>query len=449
MIIGKRRDVHEKIKGLAIGTVALLTMTVPMFGTAVAQEEVLQGKFATELNTTNFDMSFVDPTLGRYFLADRSNNAIQVVQTGSIPQVPPFDILSPLGTGAFVGVANGGNSSGPNGVITANDHTEVWAGDGPSIDFNTGLTTSHVVVIDIASNTPTHKIDTGGVMRAAKLCEDPKQNLVLVANDDPQDRFLSFISTNGYKVVGKIQLNGSDPNGDFVRATNATNAIGQCQWDSFTNNFYVAVPEVGGPGDNSFEGAVLVIDPKHMKVTQVFAVDHSICAGPQGLAIGPSPQILLGCTGVGPAPYSFPQGSVVINAITGITIVEVPLVNGVDEVWYNPGDNSYYLAANNNTNPLGQLAPIIGVVDAVSDEPPTQAPNLDQTFATAFPGVSAMTVNNSAHSIAVDPSLNIVYVMSSHVSGGPFGLCAFSCLDFLQPVGMDDPGVGTGKTSKK
>ncbi|MGB6284440.1 MAG: hypothetical protein WBG18_08490, partial [Xanthobacteraceae bacterium] len=30
MIIGKRRDVHEKIKGLTIGTVALLTMTVPM-----------------------------------------------------------------------------------------------------------------------------------------------------------------------------------------------------------------------------------------------------------------------------------------------------------------------------------------------------------------------------------------------------------------------------------
>jgi hypothetical protein len=30
MIIGKRRDVHEKIKGLAIGTVALLAMTVPM-----------------------------------------------------------------------------------------------------------------------------------------------------------------------------------------------------------------------------------------------------------------------------------------------------------------------------------------------------------------------------------------------------------------------------------
>jgi hypothetical protein len=446
MIIGKRRDIRRKIKELAIGTVALLTMTVPMFGTAAAQEEVLQGKFATGLDTTNFDMSFVDPTLGRYFLADRSNNAIQVVQTGSIPQSPPFDVLTPLGRGAFVGVASGGNSAGPNGVISANKSTEVWAGDGPSIDFNTGQSTSHVVVINIASNTVTHKIDTGGVMRAAKLCEDPKQHLVLVANDDPQDRFLTFISTNGYKVVGKIELNGSDPNGEFVRGTNATNAIGQCQWDSFTGNFYVAVPEVGGPGDNSVDGAVLVIDPNHMNVKQVFAIDHELCAGPQGMAIGPNPQILLGCTGTGPAPYQIPRGSLVISAIDGTTIFEVPLVNGVDEVWYNPGDNSYFLAANNNTNGLGQLAPIIGVVDAgTSDETVGAPPHVDQTFATAFPGVSATTVNTSAHSIAVDPTHNIAYVMSGHVSGGPFGLCAFSCLDFLQPVGTDDPGVVASK----
>jgi hypothetical protein len=230
---------------LAIGTVALLTMTVAMFGTAAAQEEVLTGQILIFGNIKNFDMSFVDPTLGKYFLSDRTNNAIEVLPTGILSSQLLF---TPLGRGAFVGVASGGNTSGPNGVITANNHTEVWAGDGPSIDFKTGLSTSHVVVINIASNAVTHKIDAGGVKRAAKLCEDPKQHLVLVANDDPQDRFLTLISTNGYKVLGKIKLDGSDPNGEFVRATNATNAIGQCQWDSLTNDFYVAVPEVGGAG---------------------------------------------------------------------------------------------------------------------------------------------------------------------------------------------------------
>jgi hypothetical protein len=374
MIIFKQHDIRRKIKELAISAVALLTMTA-----AAQTDEVLTAQFAEEVSITNFDMSFVDPTLGLYLLADRSNNEIFVLATGSIPQSPPFDVLPPLGRGAFVGVASGGNTSGPNGVITANNHTEVWAGDGPSIDFNTGLSTSHVVVINIASNTVTHKIDTGGKMRAAKLCEDPKQHLVLVANDDPQDRFLSFISTNGYKVVGKIKLDGSDPNGEFVRATNATNAIAQCQWDSRTNDFYVALPEVGGPGDNSAPGAVLVIDPNHMKVLKVFAIDHGQCAGPQGLAIGPNPQILLGCSGQGTAPYLLPTGSVVISAIDGSTVFDLPGLNGVDEVWYNPSDNSYFLAANNNTNAFGQLTPIIGVVDAgTSDEtagPPPNRPN--------------------------------------------------------------------------
>jgi hypothetical protein len=155
------------------------------------------------------------------------------------------------------------------------------------------------------------------------------------------------------------------------------------------------------------------------------------------MAIGPNPQILLGCTGTGPAPYQIPRESVVISAIDGSTIFDIP-VNGVDEVWYNPTNNSYFLAANNNTDPLsGNIAPIIGVVDAVSDET-VGRPHLDQSVATANP--NATPVNTSAHSIAVDPSAKIVYVMSAKV-----GLCAFSCLAFFQAVGTDDPPAVVGK----
>ena len=179
-----------------------------------------------------------------------------------------------------------------------------------------------------------------------------------------------------------------------------------------------------------------MIDPNHMNVKQVFAIDHELCAGPQGMAIGPNPQILLGCTGTGPVPYNISTGSVVISAINGSTIFDLPGLNGVDEVWYNATDNSYFLAANNNTNAFGQLAPIIGVVDAgTSDQILGQE---DQSVATANP--SAVPVNTSAHSIAVDPSANIVYVMSAGV-----GLCALSCLAFFQPVGTDDPPAVVGK----
>jgi hypothetical protein len=389
----------------------------------------------------DFDMSFVDPTLGLYFLADRTFGAIDVLPTGTTSPS-----LTQLGRGVFVGVASGGNTSGPNGVITANNSTEVWAGDGPSIDPITGLSTSHVVVIDVASNVATHKIDTGGVMRAGKLCDDPKDKLVLVANDDLQDRFLSFISTSKYNVVGKIALNGLDPNGGFEMATNATNAIGQCQWDSLTGNFYVAVPEVGGSGINSAAGAVLVIDPKHMKVQQVFAVDPSQCRGPQGMAIGPYPQILLGCSGIGGAPYASPlnvtaPGSIVISAIDGSTVFNLPGLNGVDEVWYNSTDNSYYLAANNNTREnLGYqgmqspfLQPQIAVVDA--------APSADQT---GQEDQSVLT-GPSAHSIAVDPSAKIVYLPFGDNSFPCEGIIGLTCIALFQPFGTDDPGVVVSK----
>jgi hypothetical protein len=379
---------------------------------------------------TSFDMSFVDPTLGLYLLADRDVAGIDVLPTGTLSPTP-----SQLGAGQFVGFTGAENTSGPNGVITANNHTEVWAGDGP----DPTTSTSHVVVINIASNAVT-RIDTGGLQRAAKLCEDPKDNVVLVANDGPADRFLSFISTKKHTVSGKITLDGTDPNGNFLSATNATSAIGQCQWISSTGSFYVAVPEVGGSGDNSAPGAVLVIDPKKMKVQQVFDVDHTQCVGPQGMAIGPNPQMLLGCSGVGAAPYAEPvsitaPGSVIINGNDGSRLFSLPGLNGVDEVWYNPTDNSYFLAANNNTldsSGTATLTPQIAVVDAG----PPETATLDQSVLTGDP---------TAHSIAVDPSAKIVYSPST-LSSIAFGFNGF--IGLYEAVIVDDPPVVVGGKNK-
>jgi hypothetical protein len=89
MTVFKQDDIRRKVKEVAIGAVALLAITGPMLNTAAA-DEVLTAQFAEEVSITNFDMSFVDPTLGLYLLADRSNNEIFVLATGSIPQSPPL-----------------------------------------------------------------------------------------------------------------------------------------------------------------------------------------------------------------------------------------------------------------------------------------------------------------------------------------------------------------------
>src|SRR5215475_11813484 len=198
---------------------------------------------------TSFDIGFVDPQLGLYFLADRTNKTIDVVKTSdnSITQLAPGSLV------------------GPNGVITANDHTEVWAGD----SVPTGGTSS-VKVIDLASGTLTHTIDTGGQGRSDELCEDPQRHVVLVANDEPSDLFLTFISTETYKVVGKLQLNGTDRDAQNI---NATNGIEQCQWSPRTRKFYLAIPEVNGTGSNTEPGAVLEINPASMKVQKVFPIN--------------------------------------------------------------------------------------------------------------------------------------------------------------------------------
>ena len=105
---------------------ALLTSGATMVhGTAFAQEETFLkvGQIDVPGGLNSFDIGFVDPQIGRYFLADRTNSTVDEVKTST-------NAIDQLAKGAFVGVQPGTNTSGPNGVITANNHTEVWAADG-------------------------------------------------------------------------------------------------------------------------------------------------------------------------------------------------------------------------------------------------------------------------------------------------------------------------------
>jgi len=340
------------------------------------------------LGLNSFDIGFVDPTLGRYFLADRTNKTIDMVDTSN-------NSISQLAPGAFVGVVAGTNTSGPNGVITANNHTEVWAGDGNGSVKVIRLSTQSVTTIAIPH--ATHRAD--------ELCEDPQHNLVMIAHDDDADLLVTFIDTISKSVLAQLKLDGTDPNAKNIKATNG---IEQCQWSPRTNKLYLAIPEVNGPGDNSKPGAVLMINPGSMKVQKVFTVDHSKCAGPQGMAIGPAREILLGCSNAGP-------GSVIIDELDGDLIANLPGLNGNDEVWYNPGDNQYFLAGSNHT------PPILGVADPNGEEDP-----------------SAATAAGS-HSVAADPVKNQVYVPGNKAATS---LCGSSngCIAVFTATG-DDPGI--------
>jgi hypothetical protein len=393
--------------------------------TAFAAEETFTKTIITVPGGLNsFDIGFVDPQLGLYFLADRTNKTVDQVVTS-------INAISQLAAGSFVGVQPGTNTSGPNGVITANNHTEVWAADGvlcsgPCGAATPATQTSRIQVIDIKTGKVTHTIDNGGQRRADELCEDPQHHLVLVANDDDSDLFLTFISTESYKIVGKIYLDGSDRNAQNIKATNG---IEQCQWSPRTGKFYLAIPEVSGDGvnPNQVPGAVLEINPESLKVQKVFSIDFGFvgahngtpatgdCLGPQGMAIGRQREILLGCSNSG-------AGSVIINELDGDLVQNLPGLNGNDEVWYNPGDNHYFLAGSNHTG-----GAILGVVDQKADN------GIEDTSVTTAAG---------SHSVAADPVKNQVYVPGNKAATG---LCGGSngCIAVFTALN-DDPGVCSG-----
>jgi hypothetical protein len=400
---------------------ALLTSGATIVhGTAFAEETFSKtSTIAVPGGLNSFDIGFVDPQLGLYFLADRTNKTVDQVKTSN-------NSISQLAAGSFVGVQPGTNTSGPNGVITANDHSEVWAADGVLCGAcgpnDLVSQTSRIQVIDLKTGKVTHTIDNGGQRRADELCEDPQHHLVLLANDDESDLFLTFISTESYKIVGKLFLDGSDRNAQNIKATNG---IEQCQWSPRTGKFYLAIPEVSGTGSNSVPGAVLEINPASMKVQKVFSIDFGFvagppatanCLGPQGLAIGPQREILLGCSNSG-------QGTVIINELDGDLVRNLPGLNGNDEVWYNPGDNHYFLAGSNHTG-----GPILGVVD----QSPDANDNEDTSVTTAA----------GSHSVAADPVKNQVYVPGNNAAtalcGGSTGCIA------VFTAANDDPGVCSG-----
>ena len=337
----------------------------------------------------SFDIGFVDANIQTYVLADRTNFSVDVINTNTNTYVRQLtgcggNVQFP-GCTVFVGVQPGTNTSGPNGAIIV-DQREIWAPDGVSA----ASPTSKVHVIDLATNSLIKTIDVGGTRRADELCEAVKREVVLVANDDAADNFLTFISSESYSVLQQIKLDGNDPNGAITLTPPpaagskvAADGIEQCKFDPRTEAFYLAVPATkitSASGSTAGPGVVLKISkhaPFHVEETFTIATSTG-CTGPQGLAIGPQHQIILGC-GTGST------ASLIIDDRDGSVIHQLNGLGGADEAWYNPGDNQYFIAASNNA------VPQLGVVDPNGSQDP-----LVKTAAGSH-SVSADMINNQVY----------------------------------------------------
>jgi hypothetical protein len=107
---------------------------------------------------------------------------------------------------------------------------------------------------------------------------------------------------------------------------------------------------------------------------------------PTGLNLGPGTDVMVACADHDGRAFS--PNTVIINGTTGQVLATINNVGFVDETWYNPGDNNYYLGARDM--PTG---PVLGVINAGTRE-----------------WLQNVPTNGNAHSVAADPKNNHIFV---------------------------------------
>jgi hypothetical protein len=312
----------------------------------------------TPKNPSSFDISWVENSTGRYFLADRTNNAVDLIDAKT------DTFVGPIGKGAFTGAVpaascpTGGNTcSGPDGVLT-DSGSHVWVGDGNSTIKVFDPTANTGLIKSIATCPPSPACGTGGKARADEESFDPTHQLILIAND--AEGFLTFVH------VDETNPANSSVVGHFFYADNtlgvpasasghatAGGGLEQSVWVPQTGLFYQTVP---GNADAKppTTGFIDVFDPVSMKLVNTFSVP-GCDNGPTGLALGPNQRFLGACD----------NGAAAVEVRNGHVHTIVSGVGGADEIWFNPGDNNFYLGIGGTAGVLDSNK--LGVVDADND----------------------------------------------------------------------------------
>ncbi|HEY2231500.1 MAG TPA: hypothetical protein VGI22_27940 [Xanthobacteraceae bacterium] len=381
----------RKVKLLAglLPAVAIpLLLTVPTPAASDEQFQFIKGIDVGPI--TSFDISFDDANIHTLVQSHRdtpncgadpnTDGGVDVINTSSNKRMKTLC--------GFHGTAK---EHGPNGVIIV-DQKEVWAGDGlipPE--------TSTLKAVDIKTG-DTVVMNTGGSGRTDELCEAVGHEIVMAANDRTADLFMTFWSTESHEMLGQLSFLGGktpDPNAAGIVAAGG---IEQCKFDPRTNRFLIAIPQPSSPA--GITGVVAVVTAeKPFKVVDMFKIlPSSGCdQGPHGLALGPDHQVLLGCGSPSAA-------SLIMDDRDGHTIFPLPGVSS-DEVWYNPGDNHYFLVPTNAAGTAGTLAPVdakTGAEDAMAK------------------------AGGSSRVVAADMLKNQIYVVlpgPDDVASGGSGLC--------------------------
>jgi hypothetical protein len=347
---------------------------------------------------TTFDISWVDPGRAEYYLGDRSNSGIEIIDTEHNTfkrRLPGFVgiVLNKAGT------AVDNNHSGPDGVTSHGRW--LYAGDGNS--------TLKVFDLDAPTSTALKQtISTGGSTRLDEMALTTDGGLLLAANNAEDPPFVTLFTANGddstshVSIIIKIEV---DPT---IIPPGSGLSLEQPAWDPETKRFYTSIPVIANnpagcnygqlSGPITCSGGLLVTDPLNPTsvvgafdpATNVGVVPLNAC-NPNGATVGVHDNLLLGCT-----PQNAPGDTttLVINAKTK-NFANVGNITGSDEVYFNTGDNRYYTASAAAIKPAGSplgRGSVLGVIDGTSVL------------------IETIPQSSGSHSVAADSKRNRIYV---------------------------------------
>jgi len=349
----------------------------------------------------------VNPIRSEYYLADRSNAGIDIINTNTLTFQRTI--------GGFVGVKlnpNGtvnNNISGPDGVTSHGRW--LYAGDGDST----------LKVIDLSpssSNMPIKQsINTGGTTRVDEMALNTDGTRLLAANNAEDPPFATLFRAKGGAPVSSTAILSKVQISNAIVPSCAGLSIEQPAWEPSTARFYVSVPVIANnPTGCNFgqvagapitcDGGLLVVNPATLTpgtniigafdpTTNTGVVPLHRC-GPNGATVGPNQVLLLGCT-----PQNNPSNTetLVISAVNKNQTL-IGNITGSDEVWFNEGDFRYYTGSSRACGTPGTCP-----------APPT------------FPGFASLGVidftsvliekipqSSNSHSVAADSKRNLIFV---------------------------------------
>jgi DNA-binding beta-propeller fold protein YncE len=299
-------------------------------GNSLSKPVKLIGAILVPGNPLRFDISWVDEARARYYLAEGGNAGVDVFDAENdlyLGRIPGFH-----GVGTPDDPCGPIEGMGPNGVLVTPDN-HLWADDAHGTVKVFDLTNAQPPFNTVS---PVATISTGAQCRADEIGFDPKDHVIMVGNPEEHPPFATLISSDApYTVLSKIP---------FPDAT----GLEQPLWDAELKGGRMLLTVPDEEGD---KGKVVVInlkDPKNPVVEAAYPTPH--CGS--GLALGPSQHLLVGCEGG--------KQLLILNALNGKVITTVEQTQGADEVWYNPGDNSFYAPFGFGANPT------LSVIDAAT-----------------------------------------------------------------------------------